>query len=427
VYEGKLAAIAETEERLTRPPGLLWGFCGMEPGCSPVPQPWMTIAAGLAVIGTLWGRSTEGPTHSPTHLYSACITASGAGKSHPAECARLVMEEVGAGRLVLPGTLRSGQGFLTDLQKGSWGPLGVAFWDEFSDVQEKMCSGNTWMTDGKSFMKKMWNPFDVVDTGSTVDKPSVRLIHPCVSMLTTCTEEPFYRSMRSEDLTNGYLARFGVFPGNLGRLGPMPEVVAPKGLVAELKRLTRDQYWRKGLLDQPLLSKGQPVPEVPDRMRLGWGPGAEAAWEDYRQECFAIAGREAWVVGNRNAEKAVRMATCVALGCGEPVVGLEAVRWGIAVARLCYAEIMRGIERYSMAKLAQPDFTGRVEEYLLAEGGRATQTALSRRFRKSIHNNELDRALRQLQDEGRLQRKSEPTSGRSREWWILVREGDEAS
>jgi hypothetical protein len=157
---------------------------------------------------------------------------------------------------------------------------------------------------------------------------------------------------------------------------------------------------------------------------LAWGAGAEAVYEDYRQECYSIPPGVPWVLANRNAEKAVRMATCVALGCGEGEVSLEAVRWGIEVARLCYAEMMRGIERYSMAKLAQPDFTRRVEEYLIACGDRASQTEVTRHFRNSIHNNELWRARTQLLEESRLRIEQVPGAGRSTNMWVL--ETDEA-
>jgi hypothetical protein len=264
-------------EALTYVPGLVGQIVEWIVSGARRPNRVMALGVALAVVGTLIGRRFEGPTGSATHLYVFILAPTGWGKDHPLWCGNKLMLAIGAKGLLGPSEFVSGRGIIKYLKRQ---PLALCIVDELGDMFQLIHSqkDNAWVTDLLGHFKKLYNPWQIINTAETMRDESVTINHPAVSIVGACTAQAFFEALKPADVEGGFANRAMLLPFEGIRRPPerdVPEEVdePPKGLVAELKELVpkpKPMDMNKTLGE---ISEGdEPAPPVPrnERQKIRW-------------------------------------------------------------------------------------------------------------------------------------------------------------
>jgi hypothetical protein len=289
----------------------------------------MAFAVGLAVAGTLIGRRVEGPTQNATHLYLMIVGTSGAGKDHSLAMGEDLMRSVGASALLGPQTFGSAPGFLKDLARQ---PLQLLLMDEIGDEWKLIGSQGQNLFVSMIFgeLKKAYNSFKIVRTAATVNRDSVEIVCPAVTIVGASTPKKFWTGLTSAEFEDGFVNRMMILP-YMGlrppeRLVPREALMVPAALTMKLKKL----YVSTPIIDQK--------PDLGVRTTvIGWGPGAAEVYSAYSAKIDGLeeTGRPGeFNLSIRGCENAVRIATIIAVGRGSPVVEREDIERGIALAQV---------------------------------------------------------------------------------------------
>jgi hypothetical protein len=283
----------------------------------------IAYAVAIGVAGTLVGRRIAGPSHARgcgTHTYQAIVGPTGLGKEHADGTAKGLLTAAGASQLIGPGRFKSDAGIISHLIKRS--PVSLCVMDELGSYFTKLANPRQFEAESIAIFRGLWGKnWTRYDSPAGADAVSQPIISPSLSLLGMSTIKEIGRACTGRDATNGFLNRWTIKVEHersaYQRVGEK-ELVIPKPLRDALRKL----YPSHQILDQ--VTDGVP------QKRLAWAAGAEEFFEAMEAAVRAEKDPRRRDVFQRQPEKTVRIAACIAAGRFAESVSLADMEWAAA-------------------------------------------------------------------------------------------------
>jgi hypothetical protein len=381
------------------------------------PNPVMALGVALTVVGTVIGRRVQGPQDSATHLYMIILAPTGFGKDDPLNCGRRLLTAFDEG-LIGPDEFVSSQGLWRFLKSK---PLCCCFVDELGEqialINDQKGNGFVSMIFGT--LKKCFNAWSDVHTPAKADADSEIIRCPAPSIVGAGTPESVFRPLQGKDLSGGFVNRliFLPFEGHKKPPEKMRTVPAnpPRELIDRLHalpRVTVHDYVGGKKLPKPLI-----IPWADD--------GAADVYLEFSRRMDAVQEEgddNRRDLSQRVCENAVRIANIIAIGRGARAVSKPDIQFGIQLMEQSFETVTGGVERYMFERFEFPRMCEAVFNEIVASGNRMSVRELYRVFRNhQAWGNELERACRYLEAEGRIERREDLGNGnRKSPGWVVV-------
>jgi hypothetical protein len=400
----------EFPDALTRPAGILGAMVDYIEQTADRPNRTLALGAAIVVLGTLLGRKDATPTKSGTHMYVIALAATAAGKQHPQNCGEALMKAATSERgdkLVGAPEYMSHTALIDDLANN---PLLVCFIDEFGEILAKMNSPKAGVHEAglKRVILSSWGmSFNLYRTPAWAGRPSKVIGSPALSIFGASTPTKFFKALQGDDRENGMLNRFLLLPTytKAALVDPAYDFRdVPTSLVDALQAIYRAR--RSIYLVQP---------EIPDFHVAPWGEAAKEIYDAFTTECDSLGD-----FFGRCAEMAVRLATIVAVGRNAdfPIVSVDDITWGIAVARWSAHRMATDAGMYVADSEVGRD-RARIMAKLKKERGRCRQSEVMRDL--GLMSEVLAKHVRDLRDIGLLTIGSvTPASGGRATQWLIA-------
>lgn len=396
----QIAVSGDLPDALTRVPGLLGEITDWISDTARKPQRAGNLLAALEIIGTAAGRTFGGPTDTGTHLYGLFLAPSGAAKDHPLKSIDRVLRAATMGAHVGPGEFMSMSALVSRLNRQ---PNTVTCIDEFGGYLGRI-NGKKSSTHEKAItrtLRSAWgSSFETMLTPEWAGRVGEPIFSPALSIYGVSTHEEFFRNLEGDDVFNGFLNRFLIF--------------STQTRVEEREPLLNKADVPASIIDQlvaiytaiPALSRATSHNQQSDKAPItvkwegGVGGIANCAWKAFAQECERME-RDA-VFYTRSAEMAQRLAVIRAIGiCPKtPIVTLEDMDWGIAVARYSASQTVAMASDY-MAETQNQIESQRVLR-IIREGKRMLYRDLLRAMQHRLRARDLQDILKALEEAGQI-------------------------
>ncbi len=190
---------------------------------APVPQPRLTLAAGLATLGTLFGRRYCSPPYGTyTNILIMGLAETGGGKDHARKCFKALMSAAELDHMLSGGGWTSGSAVISSLQR--W-PAQVGYIDEFGLLLKELTGRNA-SSHQQSVLKTIMELYSTAGSKYLAQEYSTLTLkkeqiperadveNPSLSVYGTSTQAMFYEALNSGDVASGYLNRWLVFEGD---------------------------------------------------------------------------------------------------------------------------------------------------------------------------------------------------------------------
>jgi len=389
--------IVTLEEPSWKPSGLVGDIMQYILDTAQIPQPKYSIAASLAVVGTLLGQKVKsGWKNGRTNLYCMAVGGTSTGKDHPISMAERILEQSGAGELIGGTDVTSDSAIEKRISDH---PVTFYPWDEAGHTLGGFGSqvDNHRATVVPTLMK-LWSAGNKTYRGKDRagrDNSSFSIKHPCLTIYGTGSTDKIASSLRKDQLQDGWLPRCLYFiSSDLGTLSDtldtghiIPALILDKcqgfaqfvnpaaTAVSVFSAQAVDQDWTitvpidtdaKNALKQFFI-------EARDIQQLG-----------------KLDNCELW---GKAAEQADRIALIVACGTFHDLrdakITLKEVQWAIAVVRYC----IQSFSDLISDKVVENDFERNLKMVL---------EKIKRAGRRGITKHELTRATRAIKSFERI-------------------------
>jgi len=328
-------AVKGVPAHLLEVPGALGAICEFINRTAIYPQPVLSLAAALPILGTLYGRYYRSPTNLRTNIYSCSIGFSGSGKEHPLHCADQLFNESGMGERLGTGRMSSAQGLLKHCQRSPATMLAI---DEFGLMLKSLTSkhASTHKADIMATLLELFSRakgtfrgMQYADTDG--NRPRVDIFQPCVSLYGTTTPNHFYESLKSTQVMDGFLNRLIIFDiGNSMPERQEPITLEPPEPLIRYFKMVRSYIKSQQGHGADIANGGIDIPlhTVPI------SPEAKEYLGDYekniRQQMVEYRSTGTDALWSRAYEHAVKVAMIRAIGVDfkRPEVSLADVTWG---------------------------------------------------------------------------------------------------
>jgi Protein of unknown function (DUF3987) len=408
---------ARTLEDMTQNiPGLVGDVIDWICDTSRRPNRVLALGTALTVVGTMLGRKVATPTKSATHLYVVGLAGTAAGKQHPMDCGKLLMRAAGASQHIGTSEFISGPAVVHFLE---YKPLAVCFQDEFgaflSRINAKKASG--FETQISKLLREMWGlNFVPYNTPTWAGRESITIETPALSLFGMSAPEPFYQSLKSGNLPDGFLNRFLVLSTSVRADDQDPVLESsdvPDSIANRLKSLYQ---WRCAAADiaahamsrLDLVSKKDIRPWASD--------AAKQAHREFTQSNDKRIKADESIAGfiGRSSEMATRLATIRAAGrwghC-DFMVDESDIKWAIDVVRIASENLIAEVGANMVEEyLTHGELHNKVVELIRkAKGGGLQRQHLLRKVQKRAKARELDEVVKQLIESGTIEKELGPT------------------
>lgn len=180
-------------------------------GTSKKRQPALAFAATLAILATAYGRNIQLDGIKGNVMFM-CLADSGEGKDWPLKCCDKILEAVGLESRV-NGQMASGAALIETVVSE---PSTLLCIDElghyFTGINSK--SSNQFSREIMPIMTEMYTSAgDAYRSKKSVTRGSHKILEPNLSVLGMSTERQIMEALKSSEVADGSLARFGVFFG----------------------------------------------------------------------------------------------------------------------------------------------------------------------------------------------------------------------
>lgn len=420
VFDPAPGGAREIAPHLLRPPGLVGELVDWIDATSRHPSSALALGAALTIVGTAAGRQFAGPTRSGTHLYVLGLAPTGTGKDHPRQCIYRVMKASGLSHHLGPDDFSSATALIKHVQNR---PLSVCPMDEFGSflakINAKKASTHERMM--SAFLRKAWGAsFGIVTTPAYAQMQSEEIEAPALSIYGTSTPEEFFRSLEASDVDNGVLNRFLLIattekpaerdPGHDPADVP-PAITEGLRVIA----MASGEFWAASANATKLSRIERPMQFTPDAKAIYQAMGAHVRGEVERDGSL-----QAFYA--RTVEMAIRVASIVAVGrspdawvtADDMTYGRDLAMWSAETMMAMGSDHMAASENQALAK--------RIIRLLRASKGRILKRDLWRRLDHVARWQDVDNALKALQESGQVERGQVKTGGKGRptEEYVLV-------
>ena len=346
----------EAPADILRPPGLVGRVADWINATSIYPQPMLAVAAAVTAAGVAMSHKVQSPTRLRTNFYTMGLAPSGAGKDHARDCVTTLLCRSGLEGLI-GGTPASGAGLLTALREG--GGKCLVLWDEFGRVLKNLTHKNagshqrdilTSLMELFSSSKSMYAGVQYANHDGKMKRTPID--QPCLSVYATTVPERFFQTLTSDDAIDGFLARWLVLESKdytLKPANPSGDVNdPPEEILAELRRWkdAPSNYDPRGNVDGVLRISPMVVSYSEEAEKI-IGAYSETMRRRAAEESASRTGLSA--IYARSAEHAIKLALAAHEG---DTIGVEAMRWAIALADHCAAYMAEAVK----ANIAESDY-----------------------------------------------------------------------
>lgn len=396
-------------DHLTRPPGLVGEIVEWIVATARRPSRVMALGAALTLVGTAMGRHRAGPTQSGTHLYVLALAPTGAGKDHALQQIKRALTAARMAPSIGPDEFISMPAVVNFMLRA---PLSLCPMDEFGGflrrINSRKASGFE-QTITKTLRTAWGTNFGMMRTPEWAGRPAESIFAPAMSIYGASTPEEFFAALEGGDVVNGLLNRFLMLSTDerpADREPTAPASIVPDRIVDGLSGLFGGGNPILAA-SQCMISSSEVVPQV-----VPWSSdGAQAAFTALagQIERTGDAKPEAKPFFARTAEMAVRMATIVAVGRGDPKpeVRFEDMAWGRDVALWSARTMMMSAGLYMAETEVQAD-ANRILRLIRDSGGRISKRDLLRRLQHRMKAREFKDVMDSLAASGAVTAETEP-------------------
>lgn len=410
IVEAGIPTAASRLPALQFPPGLVGRIASWITDTARVPQPALALGAALTVVGTVCGRWIKGPTENSTALFVLNLLATGKGKDHPLRCAIDIMVKSGMSHHIGPDHWKSDSALSDDIQQKV---VMLALMDEFGDYMRKLFSKRASSHDQgiAKILRTAWGiGFDAMPGPSWRDQKSQLIYAPCISIFGASTHEQFYSALQGGAIEDGTLNRFLIIEGD-SKAKKRSRVAARAGVPVDIiEGIKAIQQARGDITDHARYTSSDGSGSY--LKSLPWCPdGSETVFTDYsdriEQICEDDPGKADFMV--RSPEMAVRIATIIAAGRGNPNVQRSDIEYAIAMVDQSAKWMMDGAQSY----MAENEHEANVRKVLRAirKYSRVKHETLLKNL-KSIRARDLKEILQTLRESGEIHVIEIKTAGR---------------
>lgn len=370
-------------------PGLVGEIADWITASSAKPQPLLSLAAALTVVGTVIGRRVATPyRNGATHLYIVGLAPTGSGKEHPRAACNTLLTAAGLSHLNGPGEFMSLSAVVKRLQRG---PLMLCAMDEFGAfcgrIMSKKASGHERSI--TAIFRQAWGTnFTEMPTPEWAGVPSVTIKAPAMSIFGVTTAEEMWAAMTGADVKNGLLNRFLLVENPVRPKEHTPKadhLRPPQSIIASLQKLAGG----------PLANH---MGDIIDPKPLAWGAGTEAAFTALRRSLDqrSDANPDESDYLQRVPENALRVATIIAAGRFSSSVDVSDFQFGADLA-LQSADMMLRSAREHMSE-TEHQANSKMVLGIIKRAGRISRRDLYRKIAGRIEGRALDGILKALVD-----------------------------
>ena len=253
---------------LCRPHGLLGDVCSFINRRSKYPQPFLSVAAGLAFLGSVFGHKVCDDHNGRTNIYTFGIGPSSSGKQNALTSIRSLAFASNYFDMIGGDEVTSDAAIESVVYEH---PCTTFIRDEVGFVLKAAKSGSEHKAGVIPMLMKLYSlSGDIYKGKSYADSDRQRVIvQPCVSFYATSTDERFREGVSVEELEDGWIARALMFSADQDPQFREPDLLAPPSEYL-LKAL---EFWKKlkgpemdtqkgfsNYADMPPGSKGDSIP-----------------------------------------------------------------------------------------------------------------------------------------------------------------------
>lgn len=226
------------------------------------PQPELSLAAALSVVGVAKGHRAECPSGLKSNVYLLGLAPSCSGKNHPIQCIRLLLQEAKLDECI--GGNPASDTALVDMLARY--PRRLIVLDEFGKLFQGITSkkANNFQSQIIRILMDVFSSSDMKVPGKEYankdGKPVERkdMFKPCLSMLGFTTKQVLLDSLNEDMIADGFLSRLLIvepakfFP----KRNPFPErLEVPQEILEELKYINENTGIRNGIHNDAVKAK----------------------------------------------------------------------------------------------------------------------------------------------------------------------------
>jgi hypothetical protein len=307
----------EELEFLCQPHGLVGDVAAYINQSAKYPQPFLSVAAALTFLGSVFGRKIRDEGDLRTNLYTLGIGPSSSGKNNALVALRRLAMESGHFDNIGGDEVTSAAAIETHVHAN---PSTIFLWDEIGHMFKSAKGRDEHKATVIPLLMKLYSLASVMYKGkSYADAEKQRIIvQPCVSFYGTSTMERFTEGVSFEELDDGWIARVLMFRADEAPVYRDSLIIpAPESLVSALRawkklavpEMTNDEGFI-AFAGAPAGANGDPIPQP---FTFVTEPKAEAEFASLRKFARSYDGlyKTLWL---KSEEIARRVALIMAAG-----------------------------------------------------------------------------------------------------------------
>lgn len=373
-------------EALTRCPGLVGELVDWICDASLRPSRVLAMGTAITVIGTLLGRRVCGPTESATHLYVVGLAPTAAGKEWPLNCCGRLLEAAGAGSHEGASKFKSSSAVINALVAK---PLALSAQDEFGSILKRI-NGRKASTHEKEISeiyRTAWGKsFESMGTSEWAGRKEEKIYAPAFSIYGMSTPDEFFDSLTGQEVENGFLNRFLVFPPVERPAEQRPKI--GKGVPPHLRdKLCQLFLWGSNELALGCLGNSCLNPTA-QKMDFEPSGAARSVYDEYVLKTLEQMDREKEMAPflGRASETAIRLATIRAAGRWghKATIDPTDMEWGRDVSAICFQSLGREASKKMIIERSHGQVYNRILDILAEAGGRVPEQRIYKSLGKSV-------------------------------------------
>lgn len=312
------------------------------------PQPWITLAAGLAVFGTAAGRRYAGPTGVRSNIYAIGIGQSTSGKGHPLKWAQSALMQADLVRMLGGSAIASGAAMISGIEQN---PVALYTIDEVHELMGAATGKERHLAEINKNLLTLYTTSDSDWLGTayanTKEKPRVTVCQPCVSLFGVSTPLAFWNVFKSGAAYDGTLGRLMVFETD----DSFPQRQAPDSSIIPAELVASVRAVAAGVPGHEHFPMGDGPSVRPSVWSVGYA--SEAAKQFARDVadgedrlCRAHDGQPTVALIGRTSEQVQKLALikAVAANPANPQLRLVDLEWAVDVHTIVRDRMMRAIQ-----------------------------------------------------------------------------------
>jgi len=367
-------------------------------------QPVLALAGALALQCVLAGRKVRDEHDNRTNLYCLSIAPSGAGKDNARKVNKRILCAAGLTALEGPEDLASDAGLVAAIAKQ---PAILFQIDEFGRFLQTIGDPKkaAHLFNVISVLMKFFSSASTVYKGKAYADSSRNrsIIQPCVSLFCTSVPEPFYESLTTASLKDGFMARMLVFESS-----DRPPRQRVKATVVPQSIIEIAKSWGQ----RPCPTDAEPAPVL-----VQTAEEAEVIFEelatsgDVHMEQGDSIASSLWARAEETARRLALVYAC-SQSHSEPRIDADAAKWACDVATYL---IKRMLYQAGQCVADGPFGTAQLRVLrIITDAGEITRSELCRKT-QDMTPRERNMILENLEECRRIKREFAQTTTKSKE------------